>query len=58
MIVMSVLSACATTPMTGDAGCVSYGEARLGMPGNPEILPDAWLKWIAEMDTRMTATCR
>lgn len=53
------LTAC--EPMTAagtDAGCGSYAEARLSMPRDPEALPDGWLRWVAEMDTRMTATCR
>lgn len=54
-----LLSSCATTTVGGsDAGCASYGEARTTMPTDISALPDGWLRWVAEMDTRMTGTCR
>ena len=58
LIAMLCLSNCAPTTTTGDAGCISYGEARVTMPTDPEILPDGWLSWVVGTDTRMTATCR
>lgn len=54
---MLLLTGCATTPIAGEAGCGAYAEARVTMPADPEALPDGWLRWVAEMDTRMTATC-
>jgi len=51
-------SGCATTMAAGDAGCVSYGEARLTMPRETATLDAKWLRWIATMDSRMTGTCR
>ncbi len=47
------LSMCAL-PM--DAGCISYGEARLTLPR--PLADDATGRWIADLDTRMTGTCR
>lgn len=38
-----------------DAGCQSYGEARTTMP---VLTQSAEGSWIAETDSRMTATCR
>jgi hypothetical protein len=55
---MTLLTACAETTVSGDAGCASYGEARQSMPGDADQLPDNWLGWVASIDTRMTATCR
>jgi len=55
--VTTLSGGCVTTMASGDAGCVAYGEARTGMPDASD-LPDEWLKWVAEMDTRLTAVCR
>lgn len=55
---MSLLTACAETTASGDAGCASYGEARQSMPEDAEALPGNWLRWVAMTDTRMTGTCR
>jgi hypothetical protein len=44
----------------GDAGCASYAEARLTRPDAEtfaEVPPD-WANWIADLDDRMTGTCR
>lgn len=47
------MTACAR-PM--DAGCMSYGEARLTMP---RPLGDGALpEWVAGLDDRMTGVCR
>jgi len=56
---LTLLSACAGTRGAGnDAGCQSYAEARLTLPA-PETLPQgAWGLWIADLDDRMTGTCR
>ena len=51
-------SACATTTVSGDAGCRSYAEARLAMPDPSTVPADAWGRWIADTDDRMTGTCR
>lgn len=55
-----LLSGCAATMGTGDAGCASYAEARLARPVAEtvsEVSPD-WADWIADLDDRMTGTCR
>ena len=55
---MILLTGCAATTVSGDAGCLSYGEARLDMPP-PETVPmGPWGDWIADLDDRMTGTCR
>ena len=58
MVGMMILtSGCAETMGSGDAGCISYGEARLAMP--VDRLPGPpWGRWIADTDDRMTGTCR
>lgn len=50
----------ATTTLPGDAGCASYGEARLARPPAETIaeVPSGWANWIADLDDRMTGTCR
>ncbi len=54
LALIALLSGCVTA--SGDAGCASYGEARLSMP---RPLPnDALGAWVAETDARMTGTCR
>ena len=56
LLALLLISGCATTTVVGDAGCVSYGEARLTMP---RPLGDGPLAtWIAALDDRMTGTCR
>ena len=54
------LTGCAATMGAGDAGCASYAEARLARPAAEtvsEVSPD-WADWIADLDDRMTGTCR
>ncbi len=55
-----LLSGCAATTGAGDAGCLAYGEARLYRPPVATIatVPPAWARWIADLDDRMTGTCR
>lgn len=55
-----LLSGCATTMTAGDAGCASYAEARLARPPATTItaVPIRWADWIADLDDRMTGTCR
>ena len=55
-----LLSGCTTMTMPGDAGCTSYAEARLARPAPATIteVPPAWANWIADLDDRMTGTCR
>jgi len=44
----------------GDAGCASYAEARLARPAAETVseVPPDWAAWIADLDDRMTGTCR
>jgi hypothetical protein len=44
----------------GDAGCASYAEARLARPPVETVaaIPSEWAIWIADLDDRMTGTCR
>lgn len=50
-------SGCATTMVPGtDAGCTAYGEARLEMPRPLGASPLG--AWVADLDDRMTGTCR
>ena len=55
-----LLTGCATTTKSGDAGCASYGEARLARPAAETVaeVPGDWADWIADLDDRMTGTCR
>ena len=57
---MILLSGCAKTTVPGDAGCISYAEARLARPPAETVtqVPPAWADWIADLDDRMTGTCR
>ncbi|MBL4543159.1 MAG: hypothetical protein JKP97_15410 [Rhodobacteraceae bacterium] len=44
----------------GDAGCASFAEARLARPPAETVaaVPPHWADWIADLDDRMTGTCR
>lgn len=53
-----LLSGCVETTASGDAGCLSYGEARLAMPRAEPVPAGAWGEWIADTDDRMTGGCR
>mgnify|MGYP005843839571 CR=1 FL=1 len=55
-----LLSGCAATTVPGDAGCASYAEARLARPPVETVaeVPPAWADWTADLDDRMTGTCR
>jgi len=55
-----LLTGCTTTIMPGDAGCASYGDARLARPSAETVaeVPGDWADWIADLDDRMTGTCR
>lgn len=55
-----LLTGCATTTVPGDAGCISYAEARLARPPAATVaeVPPDWADWIADLDDRMTGTCR
>lgn len=54
------LTGCAVTTGAGDAGCASYAEARLSRPDAETVakVPPDWANWIADLDDRMTGTCR
>ena len=55
-----LLTGCAATMGGGDAGCASYAEARLARPAASAVadVPPEWATWIADLDDRMTGTCR
>ena len=55
-----LLTGCAATMGAGDAGCASYAEARLARPAAEIVadVPHPWADWIADLDDRMTGTCR
>ena len=55
-----LLTGCAATMGAGDAGCASYAEARLARPPASAVaaVPPDWADWIADLDDRMTGTCR
>ncbi|VDS09997.1 hypothetical protein PARHAE_03207 [Paracoccus haematequi] len=55
-----LLTGCAATMGAGDAGCASYAEARLARPPVSAVaaMPLEWATWIADLDDRMTGTCR
>ncbi|WP_128513662.1 hypothetical protein [Tabrizicola thermarum] len=55
-----LLTGCAATTGAGDAGCASYAEARLARPPASAVAaaPPEWAIWIADLDDRMTGTCR
>ena len=55
-----LLSGCTTTMRAGDPGCSAYAEARLDRPANATVtgVPPDWASWIADLDDRMTGTCR
>ena len=55
-----LLTGCAATMVGGDAGCASYAEARLARPPAETVaeVPPDWADWIADLDDRMTGTCR
>ena len=55
-----LLTGCAATMGGGDAGCASYAEARLARPPAETVaeMPPVWADWIADLDDRMTGTCR
>ena len=55
-----LLTGCAATTVTGDAGCMAYAEARLTRPDVETVaeVPPDWADWIADLDDRMTGTCR
>ena len=54
------LTGCAATMGAGDAGCAAYAEARLARPTaeTVAVVPPDWATWIADLDDRMTGTCR
>ena len=54
------LTGCAATMGGGAAGCASYAEARLARPPAETVaaVPPDWASWIADLDDRMTGTCR
>jgi len=55
---MILLTGCGGTMASGDAGCISYAEARLSMPPYDTLPPRPWGPWVADTDDRMTGACR
>jgi hypothetical protein len=55
-----LLIGCVGTTGAGDPGCSSYAEARLARPPAETVaeVPPNWADWIADLDDRMTGTCR
>jgi len=53
-----LMSGCASMTVSGDAGCVSYAEARLTMPREVAVGSGPWVQWVADTDDRMTGACR
>ena len=55
-----LLTGCAAMMGGGDAGCASYAEARLARPPAETVgaVPPDWADWIADLDDRMTGSCR
>lgn len=60
MAVGLLLSGCARPAFHSDAGCGSYAEARLARPPADTVaaVSPEWAGWIADLDDRMTGTCR
>lgn len=56
LLVTALMGGCSPTITAGDAGCNSYAEARLEMPR--PLGTSALAFWVADMDDRMTGTCR
>jgi len=42
----------------GGAGCAAYSEARLSIPPAQTLPAGPWGSWVADLDDRMTGTCR
>ena len=60
-VAIPLLTGCVTTTSGGNeggAGCLSYAEARLAMPPLEAIPQGPWGEWIADLDDRLTGTCR
>ncbi len=55
-----LISGCAVRARLSDAGCASYAEARLARPAAETVaeVPPVWADWIADLDDRITGTCR
>ena len=55
-----LLNGCTGSAPISDAGCSSYAEARLARPAAETAaeMPPAWADWIADLDDRVTGTCR
>jgi len=59
VLALILLNGCGTTrAVGGDAGCPAYGEMRLVMPDAATVPAGKWGEWIADLDDRMTGTCR
>lgn len=52
---VALCAALAGCVATGDAGCVTYGLQRAGMPSLPN---DALGAWVATTDSAMTGACK
>lgn len=57
LMAATLTSGCSLMTLSGaDAGCASYGEARLSMPRPLDTSPLG--AWVADLDDRMTGACR
>ena len=57
IVAIALLTGCAETMASSDAGCISYAEARLAMPDPATVPGGEWGEWIADTDDRMVGTC-
>lgn len=54
-----LMTGCGAMTANGtDAGCASYGEARLAQPRHAPLPEGPWGDWIADTDDRLTGVCR
>jgi hypothetical protein len=54
-LLCALLGGCVSAPVSGDAGCRTYGFQRASMP---TLGADAVSEWVAVMDSAMTGACR
>jgi len=60
-VTLTLLTGCVATMgggSEGGAGCAAYSEARLSIPPAQTLPAGPWGSWVADLDDRMTGTCR